>query len=218
MRQKCDEYQVIFAVRLPARIDVRVDNRRRPDARHLRKSIGRESSMKTVAFASAVAAALAIVAPQAVAIERFDAINATGVCQGSLPNFEGELRKRPTGVANQGDAASFIGCSTMQNFFGVESASQLNVIFTNRTNEEMTISCTMVEGINFVGLFTPVLHPKDFVVPANESFEGSWTAADDNGGVPYFPSLNVLCSLPVGGEINTLAVYIAEDGAAPAAP
>lgn len=177
--------------------------------------------MKYAALAAAASAVLfAALAPQANAIERLEATNATGACNGALPGYEGTLRKRPAGIINIGTGPSFVSCSTTQNFFssnGDHQAQALGVLLSNPTAADVTVNCVMVAGINFAGFSSPMQFPKQFVVPANDSYEGAWTTEDDNGGQPFPASLNVSCNLPGGVEIGTVYWYAPEDGTAPAA-
>ncbi len=58
------------------------------------------------------AAALALgsgYAPQANAVSM--AANATAFCQTALPVFDGNVRKRPLAVTNEGTSNAFISCS-----------------------------------------------------------------------------------------------------------
>ena len=174
--------------------------------------------MKIAVSALASAVLFAALSPQATAIERLESTNATGVCQGALPNFETSLRKRPSGLINVSTTTnSFDSCSTTQNFFppdGGGSATALGVVLTNPTGAPVTVACTMVAGLNYVGLFSPVQYPKSFEVAAGSSVEGQWTTVDDNDGEPFPASLNLSCNLPAGVEISNVYWYNPEDGTA----
>lgn len=175
--------------------------------------------MKSVALFTASLVCAAAFIPQASAIERLELTNAAGVCQGALPNFETNLRKRPAGIINQSTSNAFISCSTTQNFFtpeGASSAQALGITLTNPTTAPVTVNCTMVTGMNYVGFVSPMQYPKSFTVPAGESLEGQWTTDDDNEGAPFPASLNVSCNLPAGTEIGSVYWYSPEDGTAPA--
>ncbi len=176
--------------------------------------------MKIAVSALASALLFAALSPQADAIERLELSNATGLCQGALPNFEGNLRKRPSGIINVSSTNAFVSCSTTQNFFPPETGTQaeaLGVVLTNTTAAPVNISCTMVAGLNYVGFMSPMQFPKTFTVPANDSLEGSWST-DDNGGEPFPASLNLSCNLPAGTEIGSVYWFSPEDGTAPAEP
>lgn len=178
--------------------------------------------MKIAVSALASAVLFAALSPQASAIERLELTNATGLCQGALPNFETNLRKRPSGVLNVATTANaFVSCSTTQNFFAPETggaATGLGVVLTNSTAAPVNISCTMVAGLNYVGFMSPMQYPKTFTIPANSSVEGGWSTEDDNGGEAFPASLNLSCNLPAGTEIGSVYWYNPEDGTAPAEP
>lgn len=178
--------------------------------------------MKIAVSALASAVLFAALAPQANAIERLELTNASGLCQGALPNFEGSLRKRPAGVINVSTTANaFVSCSTTQNFFSQfenQQASILGVLLTNPTAAPVTVSCTMVTGFNFMGQSSPVQYPRTFQIAPMSSVEGQWTDVEDNEGEPFPASLNLSCNLPAGTEIGSVYWYSPEDGTAPVEP
>lgn len=177
--------------------------------------------MKIAVSALASAVLFAALSPQASAIERLEITNATGLCQGALPNFESNLRKRPSGVINVSSTNAFVSCSTTQNFFppaGAGPAESLGVVLTNPTAAPVTVACTMVAGLNYVGFMSPMQYPKSFTVPAGQSFEGQWTVQGDNAGQPFPASLNLSCNLPSGVEISSVYWFSPEDGTAAIAP
>lgn len=178
--------------------------------------------MKIAVSALASAVLFAALSPQAAAIERLELTNATGLCQGALPSFEGNLRKRPSGIINTSTTQSaFVSCSTTQNFFTPATggtASVLGLLLTNPTSASVSFSCTLVTGFNYVGVSSPMQYPKTFVVPAGATSEVQWTAEDDNAGEPFPASLNVSCNLPAGTEIGSVYWYNQEDGTAELAP
>lgn len=171
--------------------------------------------MKLPMLAATTVACLAAFAPQANAIDRMEMTNATGLCQGALPAYENQLRKRPTGIMNQGPGNAFVSCSTTQNFtsqiFG-HQAIEFGVELYNSTNASVLVTCTLVEGFNFFSF----QYPKPFLIAAGFSHEGRWTVQDDAGGDPFLASLNLSCNLPAGVEISSVYWYSPEDGTAPA--
>ncbi|MEP6634529.1 MAG: hypothetical protein ABJA62_10000 [Luteimonas sp.] len=144
------------------------------------------------------------------AIERFDLSNATADCQSSLPVFDGNVRKRPTAVSNEGTKSAFVTCS-VHNYFNAESSNVFAATFTNNTAADVDVNCTMVNGLRYIGAFTPSFFPKTVHVLAGETAEPQWTA-DDNQGNPFADrSFNLSCNLPVGVEIGSVYT-IYEDG------
>jgi hypothetical protein len=148
-----------------------------------------------------MATALAISALCAARAHATDWSNAVDVCQGSLPSFEGALRKRPLAIANEGSSSSFVSCS-IRAPLDSEVVTGVAVVFTNRSTATRTVSCTLVDGIA-EPFATPVFQPKPVALATGAFGILSWFQDADNGGDPYaIPNLN--CSLPPGVEINVV--------------
>lgn len=147
------------------------------------------------------AAALGALLFPAAPVQGSDWSNAVDVCQGSLPSFEGALRKRPLGIVNEGTSNAFVSCALRAPLDG-ELITGIFVLFQNRTGSAQAVSCTLVDGLAqpFPG-YTPVYLPKTTGIAANSPAVESWTA-DDNSQPYVIPNLN--CALPPGVEINTL--------------
>jgi len=168
--------------------------------------------MKTGMFLAAALAGVACVsgAAQADEIQRTALTNATGVCNGSLPSYEGALRKRPTAIANEGTASAFVGCSMA----GDESNgghTMFLAYFVNRGAQTATINCTFVDGgaADF-GIGSTDYHPQSVEVDAGQPSFMQWLPED---GEVYGPLSNLNCMLPPGAEINILGyVYTEEVG------
>lgn len=146
---------------------------------------------------------------QAQFLNRDFAQNATGSCQAALPAFEGQIRKRPLAVQNEGTASAFVTCSFMgtnQTIGGGISGVELAA--ANRTNSDIVLTCTMIAGtVSDFALF----FPKTITLPANSTFSVvRWTASDDNGGSAFGPVTNVSCNLPVGAGLVTSTVAYRE--------
>lgn len=156
-------------------------------------------SAMLVSLSATLAAALSATMPA----HASDWSNAVDICQGSLPSFEGALRKRPLGIANEGTSNAFVGCS-IRAPLGGEIITRVVALFTNRSASSQTFSCTLVDGIAppFSG-YTPVYQPKAIIIAADDWETLQWTDSADNGDDPYdLPNLN--CGLPPGVEINVV--------------
>lgn len=129
--------------------------------------------------------------------------SAVDVCQGSLPSFEGALRKRPLAIANEGTSSAFISCS-IRAPLGEEDVNGIIVLFTNRSASTQLFSCTLVDGVALpFPNYPPVYQPKPLLIEAGEMGLLLWAWDVDNGGEPYdIPNLN--CGLPPGVEINVV--------------
>jgi hypothetical protein len=151
------------------------------------------------------------------ALERVPVVNAAGACQSALPAFDGNIRKRPTGVSNEGTAPAFVSCSVYGdlNVEVVAPSGGLGILLSNNTGAAASISCTLVNGFRIIQSPVTTSIPKIFTVPANQTAEVAITT-EDNGGEPFnTPIFSLSCNLPVGTEINSLYTQI-EDGSAPA--
>ncbi len=128
--------------------------------------------------------------------------NAVESCQGSLPNFEGALRKRPLAIDNEGTSPAFVTCSVAADLGSPSGVTEVAALFTNRTGVAVTVNCTLVSGI--VGPpGSPIYLPKAIPIAANSFAVADWEKTADNGG-NAFVLANLSCSLPVGTEINVV--------------
>lgn len=124
-------------------------------------------------------------------------------CQGSLPSFEGALRKRPLGIANEGSTTAFIGCSMRMDTN--KRAADVTVVFINRSAGPMTVNCTLVSGMALPFPFYPPVYVSKSREITGVNYGGLTWTIEDNGGSTYrLPNLN--CQLPPGVEINAIQV------------
>jgi hypothetical protein len=128
--------------------------------------------------------------------------NAVESCQGSLPSFEGSLRKRPLAISNEGSSSAFVSCSMAADLASPSGVTAVAALFTNRTAAAVTVNCTLVSGVA-APFGAPVYLPKALPVAANSASVVAWTSAADNGG-DAFVLANLNCTVPVGVEINTV--------------
>lgn len=150
---------------------------------------------------------------EAVTQTRRFAQNPTDVCQSALPVFDGQIRKRPKAVQNEGTSGAFITCSwTSQGNFGADASNPTSVTiwFAVNDGEADTVSCTGVNGYN-TGT------NRTFVRTAALAASGGQTSMTflpaDFAGTTTFPSglFSVSCSLNPGVGINDSYVNFVED-------
>lgn len=138
--------------------------------------------------------------------------NATGNCQAALPAFEGQIRKRPLAVQNEGTSNAFVTCSlTTDTDFGTSEGTEgYAVWFINNSASVKTVDCTGVIGRALVG--SPTFIVKSVSVGAGATAFLVWDATD-NGGNPFDAALpvNVSCNLPVGTGISNSYVWYQVD-------
>jgi hypothetical protein len=136
-------------------------------------------------------------------VQRSAVVNAAGACQGALPSYEGSLRKRPTGIANEGSAPAFVSCSLTGEDFALGTITVLST-FVNRSGADVDLTCTFVDGnVAELEVYPAAYYPQTITIGAGEGGQMVWEATDE-----AFTSLsNVSCSLPAGVEINVMGTY-----------
>lgn len=150
---------------------------------------------------------------RAVDVDRDYLSHGTASCQAALPVFDGNIRKRPMALANEGTGNAFVTCDTdtMDNF-NSEKFKTVGIYFTNRSAASVTVSCTLVTGLT---PFVPIVSfPKTSpTIPSGGNSAVVWTASGDNSDVNFgYPAVS--CNLPAGVEINvTRFVYVENVGA-----
>ncbi|MEO6250913.1 MAG: hypothetical protein ABIO59_09580 [Luteimonas sp.] len=142
----------------------------------------------------------------AVTVSRVDFSHASGFCQGALPSFDTNIRKRPLAVANEGTATAFVSCS-MEKERNDAKITEATLKVFNRGTASADVSCTLVHG--FQSSFSPTYISKTATVDAGGSAFISWLPVD-NAGANY-SWLNWSCSLPPGTDIGYGYVRYTED-------
>ena len=155
------------------------------------------------AMAVAMLAAAAVPAPQARAASVVS--NAAGACQGSLPIYNANLRKRPLGILNEGATSAFLSCGLQ---WGVMPGNtpQTYVTATNRNATAVDLTCTLLDGYPIVTgePFARVYyHPKTISIAADSTASIVWDPSDYYVGAHTFTGYeNFSCNVPAGVEIN----------------
>lgn len=153
----------------------------------------------TTALALATLIAVPLVSADAAAetIRRFVVQNATGFCQAALPVFDGQIRKRPTAVANEGTSNAFVSCSMQGNPVDDNHLiDDIAIVLYNRGAGDISVTCNLIDGFQAGA----TLHPKTLVVPAGAREFFVWTPSEIGRTEIDFPNFN--CNLPVGVEIG----------------
>ncbi|WP_457007542.1 hypothetical protein [Luteimonas sp. A537] len=156
---------------------------------------------------TAIAAGLLVAASASAApVIRAHTVNAAGACNGALPSYEGELRKRPLGVQNEGTAPAFVTCSLPGDFYASANL-MLVAAFTNQNAAPVDVNCTFVDGMT-PPFDAPAYYPQTITVAANGANIGEWLPPE---GQAFSSLANVSCSLPAGVALNVLEVAYVED-------
>lgn len=168
--------------------------------------------MPRPAFAIALSVPLGIACSGPLLAEiRDDFSHGTASCQSALPVFDGNIRKRPQAIANEGVATAFITCDSDSIRLGEASFSKATVYFLNRGSSLVDVSCTLVDGIFNDGAdYFPKTIPN--LEPGTDVGGLQWTA-DDNGGSD-FGSPAISCALPPAVDIVGLR-FVYEDSPTP---
>jgi hypothetical protein len=142
----------------------------------------------------------------AVTVPRLDFVHGSGFCQGALPSFDTQIRKRPLAVANEGTATAFVSCS-----MGTERqpalVTEADLVLFNRTTASVDVTCTLVHG--YQSSASPTYISKTVTIAPNNRAFAIWLPAD-NGGSNY-SWLNWSCALPPGTDIGYGYIKYTED-------
>lgn len=157
---------------------------------------------------AAIAVAFAMTPGDAQAVVRQRALftNPAGICQAALPAFEGQIRKRPLAIQNEGSSNAFVTCA----FTSQAEATSVIMYFAGVDNVAREITCTGVTGFN-KGLNQFVT--KTIALPASVSSSMTWSPADFSGGSSTFPDarFSVSCNLTPGVGINDSGIGFNEE-------
>jgi hypothetical protein len=127
--------------------------------------------------------------------------NATGICQGALPAFDTQIRKRPLAIRNEGTQSSFVSCSLAGT--GLEEHNSVEIVFTNSSPVSVDVNCTVVSGRATFGA-PPLFYPRVVTLAAGSS--NSIVHEFDNAVDPA-NLINSSCILPAGVSLD----YIRHD-------
>lgn len=149
----------------------------------------------------ALGLAAASTAGSAIAVDRtiYAQANGSGACQAALPNYEGQIRKRPLAIQNEGDAGAFLTCSPVSLQGNAVHASGHELVLVNNTAAAQQVNCTGVNG----PVSGATYMPKSAVVPGNSTASMHWTEADGVGGL-NLETMNMSCLLPPGIGVHTV--------------
>lgn len=165
---------------------------------------------RSVAFATAAIVFAAAIPADAAAVERTLSAHAASSCQAALPAFDGALRKRPSGIRNEGTQPAFVTCSLSNGAplvsAGAESdrLESVSMNFRNGGAAPVLVTCTAVSG--FDGN-PPVGHDvKAVAVPVGGQHGASlgWSNGDfpQEANLHRSGAISVSCSLPPAVEIT----------------
>ena len=123
--------------------------------------------------------------------------NASGMCQGALPAFDTQIRKRPLGIRNEGTQRAFVSCS-LPATQGQEH-TLVEILFENSNAASASVNCTVVTGrANFSTA------PQYYTLPtlALPAKSASGMAHYFDNAVDPANTVNVSCNLPAGVSLD----------------
>lgn len=167
-------------------------------------------SAATIAgLAMGIASTLVAGNAQAVSQGRYIYANATAFCQPALPTFDGNIRKRPLAVQNEGSSNAFITCSLLAQ--GLNTITLAGIYAASNDGAAHSLTCTGITGYN-TGTNEAVV--KTVELPASGGqVQLVWEAGDFDGAPAVFPSslFNVSCNLAPGVGLNDIYTSFSED-------
>lgn len=168
------------------------------------------SPLSLTCLLAAIAAGVAV-APIASAaiVDRTETVMPAENCQPALPAYDGNIRKRPLAVQNEGTSVAFVTCAMKGAFAARPINSAVAITLVNTTAAPVSATCTLVDGRD-LALSTPVFLSLTRTLSTSLPTVFEWTATSNGGSNFIYPALS--CGLPPGiGISSTRRVYQYED-------
>lgn len=163
------------------------------------------TALLTLALASAYS-----VPADAVTVLHGNASGPTARCQGALPVFDTNIRKRPLAVQNESSSNAFVTCSFEFDAAHADdnSPALLDVYLVNRSGAPRDVTCTAVSGFD---TGTNEFVSRTVTIPSGQQGNPFWTPADFTNGLGS-GLISISCNLPAGTGVNdTYIFWFAED-------
>lgn len=128
----------------------------------------------------------------------------SGACQAALPNYEGQIRKRPLALQNEGGQLAFVSCSPVSLLGSPLHGIGHGLTLANLTAADITVTCPAVNGPPLGATYMP----KSVTVPAAAHATLSWLAADGVDELNMYGT-SFSCAIPPGigvHQVNTRQV------------
>ena len=169
---------------------------------------------KIAGLTAAIAAALATI-PAADATIRTSAGQATNYCQTALPVFDGNVRKRPVSVQNEGTSNAFVTCSWGMDYVDADnSAGVLGAAIYFHSADPGSVTCTGVAGWN--GIQASAVKTLTLTGGGQTATGMVFTADDFPNGELSSGLFSVSCNLPSGVGIDDSYITFDDGEATPA--
>lgn len=161
-------------------------------------------------FCSALLSVSLLMSTDAEALDRnrIDVSGPTNYCQAALPVFEGNIRKRPLAVQNEGTSNAFVTCSFQTRLFtSTDEVTEIELYVGNSNSTATDITCTAVGGFQGGAL---QLDTRETTLDPGEI--DSFTYNDFQYNNDILPSpFSVSCNLLPGMAIHEAYIFRTED-------
>lgn len=158
------------------------------------------------AFLGTLAAASTV---NAATVTRSVYTQASGACQGALPNYENNFRKRPLAVANEGATDAFVTCGVRNTENTAKNAVELYV--TNRNAADVDVKCTLVDGAFDSTILFATYYPQTVTATAGVDSGFSWGPASNPAITFQTPFQQISCDVPAQVEVNQVYSSVDEN-------
>lgn len=128
--------------------------------------------------------------------------NAGATCLPALPRYDGNVRKRPLAVVNEGTAASFVTCNFTVNEYAADNyggVERFDITAKNQSSAPQTVACTAVIGVDD-GNARYIA--QSVTLQPGERKKLEWTAAAYGLPNGWEGPVNMSCLLPVLTALN----------------
>lgn len=145
-------------------------------------------------------------------LRRFMTQNPTAICQSALPVYDGQIRKRPKAVQNEGTTPAFVTCSWIsQGSAGENTANPVALVLYVSVNDGQAdhVACVGVLGQQGQAFNT---YTRGIDLHSNGGTRLLEWGPSDFGGSTTFPSglISVSCLLNPGVGINSSQIEFME--------
>lgn len=163
----------------------------------------------TCLLASLAAGVAMVPIASAAIVDRTETVMPAENCQPALPAYDGNIRKRPLAVQNEGTTIAFVTCGMKGAFAARPINRTVSITLANTSSTPVSATCTLVDGRD-LALSSPVFLPKTILVATSLPSVFEWTAASNEGRNFIYPAIS--CGLPPGiGISSTSRVYQYDD-------
>lgn len=153
--------------------------------------------MKTIALVSGTVLFALSLQAGAIDVLSTSGTGPVGNCQAALPTYEGNIRKRPLAITNEGTGPAFVTCALTTEEVSLNVQSFATRI-SNLSAAPATITCTAVVGDELEGADYIA---KSATLAPESTGTLTWNTAD-NGGLLFAKSVAISCNLPPWTGLN----------------